>query len=146
MLKKSAKGVELVKTASGEVPDGAIANGSIEDHVALARAIKELKKHNRMWTKKSAVSLSVSPVITRILETPQGTPRNIRQFVADELKSYVALSGREITFDFCGIKSGHGPGGRLLVVAADQNQTTELIRAHTRAGLDVEILEPALLA
>jgi Tfp pilus assembly protein PilN len=146
LLKRSAKGVELVKTASGEVPDGAIANGSIEDPAALSRAIKELKKHNRMLTRRSAVSLSVSPVITRILETPQGTPRNIGQFVADELKSYVALSGREITFDFCGIKSGHGPGGRLLVVAADQKQTTELLRTHTRAGLDVEALEPALLA
>jgi len=146
LLKQSAKGVELVKTASGPVPDGAIVDGSIEDPAALARAIRELKNHNRMRAKKAAVSLSVSPVITCILETPQGTPKNIGQLIRDELKSYVALSGREIAYDFCGIKSAHGSGGRLLVVAADQKEVTELLRTYVRAGLDVEVVEPALLA
>jgi len=146
LLKQSAKGVELVKTASGPVPDGAIEDGSIKDPAALARAIRELKNHNSMRTRKAAVSLSVSPVITCILETPQGTPKNIGQFVRDELKSYVALSGREIAYDFCGIKSGHGSGDRLLAVAADDEEVTELIRTYIRAGLDVEVLEPALLA
>ena len=146
LLKQSAKGVELVKTASGPVPDGAIADGSIEDPAALARAIKELKNHNKMRAKKAAVSLSVSPVITCILETPQGTPKNIGQLVRDELKSFVALSGREIAYDFCGIKSEHGSGGRLLVVAADDQDVTELLRTYIRAGLDVEVVEPALLA
>jgi len=146
LLKQSAKGVELVKTASGPVPDGAIVDGSIEDPAALARAIRELKNHNRMRAKKAAVSLSVSPVITCILETPQGTPKNIGQLIRDELKSYVALSGREIAYDFCGIKSAHGSGGRLLVVAADERQVTELLRTYVRAGLDVEVVEPALLA
>jgi len=146
LVKRSAKGVELVKTASGEVPDQAIANGSIEDPAALARAIRELKKHNRMSASKVAVSLSVSPVITCTLETPEGSPTNIGQLVRDELKSYVALSGRQTTYDFCGINSGAGPGGRLLVVAADEKQVTELIRTYIRAGLNVELLEPALLS
>jgi len=146
LLKQSAKGVELVKTASGPVPDGAIADGSIEDPAALARAIRELKNHNKMRAKKAAVSLSVSPVITCILETPQGTPKNIGQLIRDELKSFVALSGREIAYDFCGIKSAHGSGGRLLVVAADEKEVTELLRTYVRAGLDVEVVEPALLA
>ena len=39
LLKQSAKGVELVKTASGPVPDGAIEGGNIQDPAALARAI-----------------------------------------------------------------------------------------------------------
>ena len=43
LLKKSAKGIELVKTASGELPDGAIVDGRVEDPVVLAKAIKELK-------------------------------------------------------------------------------------------------------
>ncbi len=146
LLKQSAKGVELIKTASGPVPDGAIEDGSIKDPAALARAIRELKNHNSMRTRKAAVSLSVSPVITCILETPQGTPKNVGQLVRDELKSFVALSGREIAYDFCGIKSGHGSGDRLLVVAAEDEKVTELLRTYIRAGLDVEVVEPALLA
>jgi hypothetical protein len=144
-LKKSAKGIELVRTASGPVPDGAITDGRIDDPIALAKAIRELKNRNRMRARKSSVSLSVSPVVTRILETPPGTPGNVRQLVRDELKSYVALSGREISYDFCGLKSTGRSGGRLFVVAADQKQVTELIKTYLRAGLDVETLEPALL-
>ena len=83
LLRQSAKGIELVRTASGPVPDGAIENGSIENPAALAKAIKELRKRNRMWAKRSAVSLSVNPVVTRIVETPEETPKNMRQFIED---------------------------------------------------------------
>ena len=145
LLRQSIKGIELVRTASGPVPDGAIEDGSIEDPAALAKAIKELRKRNRMWARKSAVSLSVSPVVTRILETPEATPNNMRQFLRDELKSYVALSGREIAYDFCSIRSGHGSGGRLLAVAAGDERVAELIETYARSGLNVEVVEPALL-
>ncbi|UCE49229.1 MAG: pilus assembly protein PilM [Phycisphaerales bacterium] len=145
LLRHSAKGIELVKAASGPVPDGAIADGSIADSAALARAIKELKNHNKMQAKKAAVSLSVRPVVTAILETPEGSPNKIGQFVRDELKSYVALSGREMTLDFCGLKSGKGSGGRLLAVGANDEDVTELIKTYIRAGLNVETVEPELL-
>ena len=146
LLRQSAKGIELVKSASGPVPDGAIEDGCIADSAALARAIRELRKRNRMRARRAAVSLSVSPVITNILEIPQGSPRNVGQRIRDELKSYVALSGREIAFDFCGIKSGQGSEGRLLAVAADDEDISELIRTCFRAGLNVEAVEPAMLA
>lgn len=146
LLKQSAKGIKLVRTASGPVPDGAIEDGRIEEPVSLAKAIRELKKRHRMQAKECAVSLSISPVITCILKTPEGTPTNVGKFVRDELKSYVALSGREISFDFCGIRSKHGSGGRLLVAAADDEEVTALIRTYIRAGLNVEKAEPALLA
>lgn len=145
LLKQSAKGIELVAAAGGPVPDGAIEDGRIADSTALARAIKELRNNNRMRAARAAVSLSISPVITCMLETPEGTPRNISQFVRDELKSYVALSGRDIAFDFCGIKSCRRSGGRLFAVAADGEEVNELIRTYVRAGLYVEAVEPALL-
>lgn len=146
LLRKKSKGIELVATAGGPVPDGAIEDGRIVDPAALARAVRELKNKNKMRARRAAVSLSVSPVIKCILETPEGTPRNIGQFVQDELKSYVALSGREIAFDFCGVKSGRGSGGRLLAVAADNEEVTELIKTYIRAGLNVEAVEPALIS
>jgi len=146
LLRQSAKGIELVRTASGEVPDGAIENGRVADSAALAKAIKGLKNHNRMRAGKAAVSLSVDPVVTRILEIPEGSPKNVGQFVLGEMKSYVALSARKIAFDFCGLKSGQGSRGRLLAVGADDEDTTELIRTYARAGLNVETVEPEMLA
>jgi Tfp pilus assembly protein PilN len=146
LLRQSAKGIELTKTATGPVPDGAIKNGNIEDPVALARAIKELKKHNRIHARQAAISLSVKPIIAQILDIPKGIPKNIGQFVRNELKSYVSLSGKEIASDFCGIKGGRKAGGRLFAVATDKQQVADLVEACIRAQLNLEVIEPPLLA
>jgi len=145
LLKQSTKGFELLKCASGPVPDGAIKNGNIEEPESLAKAIKELKSHNRIRARKVAVSLSAVSTIADILEAPKGAPSNIGKFVHNELKSYVALSGREIAFDFCGIKPGQGSGNRLLAVAADSEELALLTGTCRRAHLNVEAVEPPIL-
>ncbi|MHC4494400.1 MAG: pilus assembly protein PilM [Planctomycetota bacterium] len=145
LLGKNGGSVKLLRAASGPVPDGAIKNGNIEEPELLAEAIKELKSRNRIRTRKAAVSLSTGSTIVHILEVPRGAPSNIGQFVQNELKSYVSLSGREIAFDFCGIKSGQGSGDRLLAVGADSEELALLGRTCRRAHLDVEAIEPAIL-
>jgi len=146
LLKQNAKGIELLKTASGLVPDGAIKDGNIEDAVILSKAIKELKTRNRIRARQAAVSLFAKPVVVQILDAPKGAPTSIGQFVRNELKSYVTLSGREIAFDFCGIRSGQGPGKRLLAVATDGQKVAELAKASNLAGLNAQVIEPPLLS
>jgi len=146
LLKQNAKGVELLKAASGPVPDGAIKDGNIEDPVILSKAIKGLKTRNRIRARQAAVSLFAKPVVMQILDTPKGAPTSIGQFVRNELKSYVTLSGREIAFDFCGIMSGQGPGKRLFAVATDGQKVAELAKASDLAGLNVRVIEPPLLS
>ena len=146
LLKQNAKGIELLKAASGPVPDGAIKDGNIEDPVILSKAIKRLKTRNRIRTRQVAVSLFVKPVVMQILDAPKGAPTSIRQLVRNELKSYVTLSGREIAFDFCGIRSGQGLGKRLFAVATDGQKVAELAKASDLAGLNVQVIEPPLLS
>ena len=146
LLRQTAKGTELIKAATGPVPDGAIKNGNIEDPTALARAIKELKTRKKIRAKQAAVSLSVKPIIAQTLDTPKGIPKNIGQFVRNELKSYVSLSGKEIASDFCGIRGGQNHGGRLFAVATDAQKVAELVETCVRAQLNVEVIEPPLLA
>lgn len=145
LLKQNTRGFELLKCASGPVPDGAIKNGTIEEPELLAETIKELKSHNGIRARKAAVSLSVGSTIAHILDVPKGAPNNIRKFIQNELKSYVALSGREIAFDFCGVKSGHGMGNRLLAVAAGSDELALLTRTCRLAHLNVEAVEPPIL-
>jgi Tfp pilus assembly protein PilN len=145
LLRRNGSGLTILKAASAAVPAGAIKNGSVEDPERLAKAIKELKSRNRIRTRRAAVSSSAGSAITRILEAPRGAPSNIRQFVLNELKSYIALSGKEIAFDFCGIKSGQGSGDRLLAVGADSEELALLTRTCHRAHLDVEAIEPPIL-
>ena len=147
LLRKNKDGVELLKAASGPVPDGAIKDGNIKDSVALFKAVRELKNHNRMWASQAAVTLLTRPVLLQIIDVPRTLPTNIGQFIQNEVKHCVVLSGREIAFDYCGIGSGGQVGGsRLLAVAADAQKVNDLARASNQARLNVGAIEPPLLA
>ncbi|HUU19913.1 MAG TPA: pilus assembly protein PilM [Sedimentisphaerales bacterium] len=147
LLRQNAKGIELLKAASSPVPDGAIKDGNVEDSVKLSQAIKGLRVRKKIrGIIRTSVSLLTKPAISQILDIPKGAPTNIGRLVQNELKSCVALSGKEIAFDFCRIKSRQGQGSRLLAVATDSRKVAKLAEACSRAGLNAEVIEPPLLA
>jgi Tfp pilus assembly protein PilN len=146
LLRRTKNGVKVLKAGSAPVPEGAIKDGNIEEPEVLAKAIRELKSRSGVRAKRAAVSLSVRPMIAHILEAPKGAPSNVGQFVQKELKSYIALSGKEIAFDFCGIKSAGGRADRMLAVAADKQDLATLCATCSKARLDVEAIEPPMLA
>ncbi len=147
LLRQNANGIELLKAASSPVPKGAIKDGNVEDPVILSQAIKGLRARNKIrGINRTSVSLLTKPAISQIVDIPKGAPTNIGRLVGNEVKSCVALSGKEIAFDFCRIKSGQGQGSRLLAVATDGQKVAKLAEACSRAGLNAEVIEPPLLA
>ncbi len=147
LLRKDKDGVQLLKAASGPVPEGAVKNGSIEDSAMLFKAVKELKERNKMRAGQAAISLLAKPILLQILDVPKPLPSNVGRFVEEQVKHCVALTGKEIAFDFCGVGSGSRVGGsRLFVVATDGPKVNELARACNQAHLNVEHIEPSLLA
>ena len=106
LLKNGKNGPELVRSAVAPMPEGAVKDGNIADAVLLSKAIRELKRRNRMLrTKRAAVSLFAKPVVVQIIDMPKQVPSNIRQFVHNEVRNCVALPSRDIALDFCGIGS-----------------------------------------
>jgi Tfp pilus assembly protein PilN len=146
LLKRTKNGAKVLKGGSAPVPEGVIKNGNIENTEALAKAIKELKSRHRIHERKAAISLPVGATFTQILDAPKMIPGNIEQFVQNELKSYIVLSGVEIAFDYCGITSSKGQGERLLAVAADEHGLASVFKTCTQAHIDVEVIEPSVLA
>jgi len=146
LLRKARDGVELVKAASGPVPDGAIQNYSIEDTAAVAKAIKELKRGNKIRARKTAVSLQAKDVLVQIMDVPKQLPTNIGQYVQNEVKHYVILPGKEIALDFCGVGSAGQKRNRLFVAAADGGKVGRLVKVCGQAGLNVVAIEPPMLA
>jgi hypothetical protein len=149
LLKKGSNGIELVKAASGPVPAGAIKNGGIEDPVILAKGIRELKNRNRIRVRlrQTAVSLVARPVLLQIIDAPKQVPTSIGQFLHNEVKHCVALSGKKIALDFSGIGSaGLGGSSRLFMVATDSQKVAQLAKACTLARVNLEAVEPAVLA
>ena len=149
VLKKDRKGVKLLKAVSGPVPEGAIKNGGIEDPIILAKGMKELKKRGKIWIKlrQAAVSLATRPMLVQIMDTPTQVPTNVGQFVHDEMKRCIPLSGKDIALDFCGTSSAAQRGGsRLFVAATDGEKVAALVKACDSAGVNLEAIEPPLLA
>ena len=146
LLEKGKDGVQLVRAASTPVPAGAIKNGSIEDAEILSKAIKELKARNKIRARQVAVSLLARPVVAQIIEIPKQVPTNIGQFVQNEGKRCVALSGMDVALDFCRVSSGPVAGKRLFMVATDGQKVAELVKTCIRARLKVKVIEPPLLA
>ena len=146
LLSQSAKGIELLKAASAPVPDDAIKDGNIENPAKLAKAIKDLRTRNKIRTRQAAVSLFAQPVVLQIFDMPKGGLTNVGQFVRNELKSYVILSGIEFASDFCRTSSGMGMGSRILAAATDSHNVSILAQTSDMAGLNVKIIEPPLLS
>jgi len=147
LLGKSADGIVLLKVASGPVPDGAIKNGNVEDPAILAGAVKALKARHKMRAAQAAVSLLAKSVLMQIIDMPERVPGNIGQFVQNQVKQCVALSGKEIALDFCGVApAGRGGGKRLFVAAADVANVAGLAKACNQFRLNVESVEPPLIA
>ena len=80
----------------------------------------------------------------QLLDMPKHVPANIGEFVQGELQQYVALSGKNVISDFCGV--GVGAPKRVLVVAADGDEIQEQVQGCGAAGIAVEVVEPATLA
>jgi len=149
LLRKNSSGVELIKTATGPVPEGAIKNGNVEDPAMLARGIKELKTRSRIQIRlrQAAVSLVARPMLMQIMEMPKQAPTGVGQFVHNEVKHCVALSGKKIALDFCGISAARQPSSnRVFVVAADSQKVARIVKACTLARVNLEAIEPPLIA
>ncbi len=147
LLRGGRNGVELLKAASAPVPEGAIKKGNIEDARVLAKAIKELKTRNKIRSHPTALSFVVNPVLIQILDLPKNIPGNIGQFVRNEVKHCAKLPIKNVVVDFCGIGSSVKLGNRrALVVATDNQRITEVAKALTREGLNIDAVEPASVA
>ena len=147
LLKKNEDGIKLLKTAAGQVPDGAIKNGNIVKPTVLAKAIKKLKAKNRIHNCPAAMSLVANPVLMQIMDIPKSVPSNIRQFVHDEVKHYAVLPIQNTTIDFCGLKSsGNAEHRRALVVATQGQNVTDVAKILNKERLNIKAIEPNSIA
>ena len=147
LLKNGKNGPKLVKSVFAAVPAGAIKDGNIADAVLLAKAIREMKVRNRIWTNRAAVSLFAKPVVTQMIEMPKQMPPNLTQFVHGEMKHCAAMPSGDIVLDYCSVGSNkRSADKKVLAAAAETKKVTELVQILGRAGFSAELVEPAILS
>jgi Tfp pilus assembly protein PilN len=147
LLKQGKDGPKLVKSVVAAVPAGAIKDGNIVDAALLARAIREMKVRNRIWTNRAAVSLFTKPVITQMIEMPKQMPPNLTQFIRGEMKHCAAMPSGDIVLDYCSVGSNkRSSDKKILAFAAETKKVSDIVGVLGRTGFSVELVEPAILS
>jgi Tfp pilus assembly protein PilN len=143
LVEKAAQGVRIVAAAREDLPLPEPGSGQSGFGRVLSDLLGQLGRRH-IWRTKAAVAVSVDPLVMQLLDLPQPMPTNLGEFVTQELQQYVALSGRTVVSDFCGI--GSGVQKRLLAVAADADKIETIVKACRATGIVVDSVEPVLLA
>jgi len=142
----AAPGWRLLRAASAPLPTAALGDGGPADVTALTRVLRKLRRRARVGRMKAAVAMSMHPLVVQLLDLPDPMPANVGEFVDHELRQYVALSGRNVTSDFCAAGAAGSASRRLLSVAGERATLRNLAKACDGAGITAAAIEPPLLA
>jgi len=144
LVEKGEQGLRTLAAATADLPAGEPEQPESAPGKVLARLLTQLGRRARLHRTNAAVAVSADPLVMQLLDLPKHMPTNVGEFVRSELQQYVALSGRNIVSDFCGI--GSGVQKRLLATAADGGRIQEMVKVCSATGVAVDVVEPSMLA
>jgi len=145
VVERSERGFRTIAAAMGNLPAGEA--GRQRDYGrALAQALRQVGRRARLRGLRAAVAVSADPMVMQLLDAPKHVPANAGEFIRQELRQYVTLSGKDMLSDYCGVGTAEGVQKRLFAVAADAAQIREMVKACGTSGASVEIVEPSVLA
>ena len=146
LLKKCHKGITLIKADQVPTPKDAVIDGNIVSHQSIAKAIRRLLKKNRVNERQAAISLLADPVLSQIIDLPEKMPANIDKFIQSGIKNSTLLSRKEYHYDFCMLtRQVQDSAGKVLVEAANIDKIVPMIKALSKAAIEVPVVElPAI--
>jgi Tfp pilus assembly protein PilN len=144
LVEKGEQGFRTLAAARGDLPAGEPGQRQSALDKVLSGLLVQLGRRVRIRGMKAAVALSADPLVMQLLDLPQHVPANLGEFVKNELQQYVALSGKTLVSDFCGV--GSGGQKRLLAAAADADRIQEMVKVCSVTGIVVDTVEPSMLA
>ncbi len=146
LISQDPSGYKVVRAGSISLPQGVVCDGGLVEVKALSKALRKLRRRTRIPRMKAAAGMSVSPLVLQVLDMPKQMPANVGDFVEEELRQYVPLSGKDIVSDFCAVAGGTDSQKRILSTATEKDKIRMLVKAFAAAGLTVEAIEPVVLA
>lgn len=144
LVEKAEQGFRVLAAASGDLPASGPEPYPPAHGRVLSRLLAQLGWRSHLRGARAALALAPDSLVIQLLDMPRRMPANLGDFVRSELQQYVALSGKTVVSDFCGV--GSGVQKRLLAVAADGDEIQEVTEACSRTAPGIDTVEPAALA
>jgi type IV pilus assembly protein PilM len=143
---RTGDGTRRVRAGSIALADGVVRDGCVVKPGLLARSVRTVCRRVGVGRAQATVGLSIRPLVLQTLDMPTQMPTNMAAHVEDEMRQYVALSGKEILSDFCALHAGLDGRRRLLTVGTERTNVKTLVKACDASGVVVTMVEPAVLA
>jgi len=140
LLRSDKNGIRVVRAARRPLKAGLK-----KDLGALRRVAGELRRACKVKGMSATASLFSPRSLMQIAEIPASLTGPKGQYVQKEIKHYVALAGISIVSDYRDLYSTTDTE-RLLVVAADSEWVSGTVNNSQKGGVDVDVVEPHLLA
>jgi Tfp pilus assembly protein PilN len=144
LVEKSEQGFLVLAAANGDLPMPVPASPQPGYDRVLSRLLAQLGWRSYVRGARAALAFAPDSLVIQLLDMPRRMPANLGEFVGSELQQYVALSGKTVVSDFCGV--GSGVQKRLLAVAADGDEIQEVTEACSRTATGIDMVEPSALA
>ncbi len=143
-LKQDKHGMHLLRAVRKPMPEGLLKDGKIEDPKLLRKILRNLRRKCRP-TRLTTLSLFSSRSLIQMMEIPADVALNLGQYVQKEIKHYVNLAGLKTVSDYRSLESTEA-SKRVFVAAGDSKCVSSTVNACLAVGLDVQWVEPSLLA
>ena len=151
---RKAETPRIERAASVELPRGAVRNGTIADPKAVTKALKELWKRGRFSTRRVAIGLADSGVMTRQVELPWMPPDDFRTALRYQLGDALPVDLSTVELDYHLLAEiertdDHGQPAdlnRILVVAANREAITTEADVVRKAGLRPVLIDSSAFA
>lgn len=133
-LSRSGSGYKVESYAVRPLPPNAVVEKNITEVDAVSEALQKAVSQARTKTKKSAVAVAGSAVITKIIEMPAGLSDNeMDQQIRDEADQYIPYPLEEVSIDF-----------EVLGEVPDKPSQVEVLLAACRSE-NIDVREEVLL-
>lgn len=137
-----------VLTAAGLVPTpaGGIQSESAVDLAKISESIKNCVSTVGIETRRCVVSLTESQVVSRLIELPILTDKELAAAINWEAEQYIPLPIKDVSLEYQVVEKNEGEAGaggkmKVLLVAAPKRVIEKYLAIVKGANLQVEALE-----
>lgn len=134
----------LERCALEPLDNGCVADGVVQNTDAVTQALRRLLQKSGTATKRVALGLPHSAVITKKMLLPSGLSETDMELqVQTEASQYIPFSLDEVHLDFCELgPSARSPGDVDVFLAACRREKVQELQALTEAaGLELAVVD-----
>lgn len=142
-LNSSKDGKSLKALGVSQTPPGGMETESVADLAQISQEVKNCYKKAKVGTSNCVVSLSESQIITRLIELPVLTDKELSAAINWEAEQYIPLPIKDVSLQYKVVSKTNAAGKmEVVLTAAPTRVIQKYINVVKSAGLKVVGIEP----